>query len=166
MRFFWNHNKKKLQTILLGHYIPQVEQKKTFDWGSMFAKRQSIHCKCLCLHCCNAIKTLKRFFFYNPTKRLEDSHLWELWKAPPMPPLICCSSAPSSRCARPIILVEICCPDELIIRGTKSSFPHSMRRFNDQSRKREADDSKRWLVCVRTMWRSLVQACFRKRGVI
>lgn len=68
--FFWNHNKKqkKADKTVWPLYSPTGTKEKTFDWGSIFGNRQSTHCKSLCLHCCNAINTLKRFFFYNPTK--------------------------------------------------------------------------------------------------
>lgn len=94
---FPNHNKKN--------------KKKTFDWGSIFRLRQSIYCKCLYLHCWNAINTLKGFSFLQPNKNTGGLSLVGIVQSfviSAVPPLICNSFAPSGRCVRPIVLVELC----------------------------------------------------------
>lgn len=75
---FRSHNQKADKTTWPLYSQIRTKKKTTFDWSSIFGLRQSIYCKCLCLHCWNAINTLKGFsFFYNPTKTQADSHLWE-----------------------------------------------------------------------------------------
>lgn len=92
-------------------YSPIRTKKTTFDWGSIFGLRQSIYCKCLCLHCWNAINTLKGFSFLQPNKNTGGLSLVGIVQSfviSAVPPLICNSFAPSGRCVRPIVLVELC----------------------------------------------------------